>query len=260
MSDELPPGSRPAPSPGHPGPASSPSQVKPDPEAVRTAGADPAPHPKAGASKQAESQVSPFPATLPGAAEPESPSWAAQTLDGPPLPAGGLDAEVNLVGTVIADRYEVQQKVGQGSMGAVYVARHKTLGSRFAVKVMLSCQDAEESRRFLSEARLASRVHHPNTVYIADFGTLPSGRLYLVMEFLDGSTLAAIIAQGPLLPARACAIGAQIAHGLWAVHNKGIIHRDLHRLSSPSRKPAPAGRWKRYGTNHRPPGRKARLT
>lgn len=148
-------------------------------------------------------------------------------MDGPPLPPGILDAEVNLVGTVIADRYEVQQKVGQGSMGAVYVARHKTLGSRFAVKVMLNSQDAEESKRFLSEARLASKVQHPNTVYIADFGMLPSGRFYLVMEFLGGSTLAAIIAQGPLPPARACAIAAQIAHGLSAVHKKGIIHRDL---------------------------------
>lgn len=152
-------------------------------------------------------------------------------MDGPPLPPGILDAEVNLVGTVIADRYEVQQKVGQGSMGAVYVARHKTLGSRFAVKVMLNSQDAEESKRFLSEARLASKVQHPNTVYIADFGMLPSGRFYLVMEFLGGSTLAAIIAQGPLPPARACAIAAQIAHGLSAVHKKGIIHRDQYTLS-----------------------------
>lgn len=108
---------------------------------------------------------------------------------------------------------------------AVYVARHKALGSRFAVKVMLHARDEEDSRRFLSEARLASKVNHPNTVYIADFGTLPSGRFYLVMEFLRGSTLAAVLRNGPLPPARACAIAAQIAHGLSAVHKKGIIHR-----------------------------------
>ncbi len=219
MSDDLPPGSRRSASPGNAAP------TQPQNRAGASGGRDAAPPDTAGGTQNADSQACSFPDTLPSPSVPKPASWQDATLDGPPPNTEVQESPPNLIGTVIADRYEVLDKVGQGSMGAVYVARHKALGSRFAVKVMLHARDEEDSRRFLSEARLASKVNHPNTVYIADFGTLPSGRFYLVMEFLRGSTLAAVISKGPMPPARACAIAAQIAHGLSAVHKKGIIHR-----------------------------------
>lgn len=134
----------------------------------------------------------------------------------------------DLTGATISERYEVMSRLTQGGMGVVYQARHVLLDTVVALKVLLRGEEADQ-QRFLREARLASKINHPNTVYISDFGILPDGRTYLVMEYLKGRTLGSVLlTQGPCLDAlRACRIAVQIARGLQAVHDKGIVHRDL---------------------------------
>lgn len=132
-----------------------------------------------------------------------------------------------LVGTIIGERYDILSRLSAGGMGVVYKARHVLLDNLVAVKVLLKPQDLDAQRRFLQEAQLACKIQHPNTVYISDFGVLPDGRSYIVMELLRGQTIADVISKGRVAPIRVCQIGVQIARGLQAVHDKGIIHRDL---------------------------------
>ena len=136
-------------------------------------------------------------------------------------------AQDDLVGLILGERYEIAERLSAGGMGVVYRGRHIVLDSPIAVKILLKPQDAEAQRRFLQEAKLASLIRHPNTVYISDFGLLPDGRSYLVMEYLQGPTLRQALSDGRLTVARACRIARQIAEGLQAVHDKGIVHRDL---------------------------------
>jgi serine/threonine-protein kinase len=160
----------------------------------------------------------------------------AATSPGPSLGANGTvnkpreaADEGGLVGLVLGERYAIEECLSSGGQGVVYRARHIVLDSPVAVKILRQAQDADAQRRFLVEAKVASLIRHPNTVYISDFGLLPDGRSYLVMEYLSGPTLAAVLRQsGGRLPAgRACQIAFQIAQGLEAVHAKGIVHREL---------------------------------
>jgi len=132
-----------------------------------------------------------------------------------------------IVGTVIHDKYEVLELLSQGGMGVVYKARHLGLDTLVALKVLLKPEEPLAQKRFLSEARLASKVRHPNTVYISDVGVLEDGRAFLEMELLEGRTLSAELQNGPIQVLRACQIAVQMARGLQAVHDKGIIHRDM---------------------------------
>ncbi|HRI49788.1 MAG TPA: protein kinase, partial [Pseudomonadota bacterium] len=132
---------------------------------------------------------------------------------------------VDLVGLVLGERYEIKERLSAGGMGVVYKARHIVLESPVAVKVLLRPQDSTAQKRFLQEAKVASAIRHPHTVYISDFGVLSDGRSYLVMEFLQGPTLAKVLRAGPLEPVRACRIALQITQGLQAVHARGIVHR-----------------------------------
>ena len=147
--------------------------------------------------------------------------------------SGSLDpgiAEVvadPVLGAVLGERYLMQRRLSQGGMGVVYKARHVLLDSPVAVKILLQPQDPVAQQRFLQEAKLASTVKHPNTVYISDFGVLSDGRSYLVMELLKGPTLSRVIADGAIDTLRACRIALQIATGLQAVHDQGVVHRDL---------------------------------
>lgn len=161
---------------------------------------------------------------------PSAPPLAPEDLDRtapsyPPLEEAE-DADP-VVGAVLAERYQIESRLSQGGMGVVYRAKHVHLDTPVAVKILLQPQDPIAQRRFLEEAKMASLVHHPNTVYIADFGLLSDGRSYLVMELLVGPTLSKVIEAGPLEPLRACRIAQQIATGLQAVHDHGIVHRDL---------------------------------
>jgi len=111
-------------------------------------------------------------------------------------------------------------------MGVVYRARHVILNKHVAIKVLRKAHDEAAWKRFVQEAQTASSVNHYNVVGISDFGVI-SGHAYLVMELMEGQTLTDIINQGPVDPLRVCRIGAQIARGLQAVHDKGVVHRDL---------------------------------
>lgn len=134
------------------------------------------------------------------------------------------------VGRVLDGRYTVERILGEGGMGVVYFGRHKVIGKPVAIKI-LRAEMATRSvmvERFLNEARAASSIGSPHIVDISDFGELPDGATYLVMEFLDGQSLGQILmASGSLPTPRLIHLGKQIARGLAAAHARGIIHRDL---------------------------------
>ena len=132
-----------------------------------------------------------------------------------------------LLNTLVDGRYRVLSRLGDGGMGIVYRAEHTYLNKEFALKVMRPTRDVVDRQRFDQEARLASRIRHRNVVEISDFGILPTGQPYFVMELLRGETLGDAIYQGRIKPLLACLIGAQVASGLQAVHKQNVVHRDL---------------------------------
>ena len=136
----------------------------------------------------------------------------------------------DLVGSIVADRYHVLRKLGEGGMGQVYLAEHVKMGRRSAVKVMNPgmVHDADAISRFNREAANASRISHPNVAAVYDFGETDEGLIYLAMEFVEGPPLTTLIAQqGRLPPLRAADIARQVADALSAAHDMGIVHRDL---------------------------------
>ena len=135
-----------------------------------------------------------------------------------------------MIGQTIDGRYIVESLLGEGGMGTVYAARHAIIDKRVAIKVLRKEAAADESsaQRFIIEAKAASKIGHQNIVDITDFGVLPAGNAYFVMEFLDGPTLGKLVHElKHIPPARAVAISIQVARGLAAAHEKSIIHRDL---------------------------------
>ena len=135
-----------------------------------------------------------------------------------------------LVGTVLAERYAIVRRIGEGGMGAVYEARHAIIGKRVAVKVLLEkfLENQELIARLLQEARLASSIGHENIVDVTDYGTTSDGRAFVVMEFLDGEALAQLVVRDAPLPVeRSLAILRQVCSALSAAHAKGIVHRDV---------------------------------
>ncbi|HEX9632003.1 MAG TPA: serine/threonine-protein kinase [Gemmatimonadales bacterium] len=136
----------------------------------------------------------------------------------------------DLVGSVIAERYHISKKLGEGGMGAVYLGEHVKMGRKSAIKVMSSsmAHDPEAIARFNREASNASRINHPNVCAIYDFGETPDGVIYLAMEFIEGGSLGAVLDREGTLPIpRAADILAQTADALQAAHDLGIVHRDL---------------------------------
>ncbi len=134
-----------------------------------------------------------------------------------------------LVGTLIAGKYKIIKKIGEGGMGSVYIADQEPINRKVAIKVLLGklAEDEVAVKRFEQEARAISRMQHPNTVTIYDFGT-EDGRLYIVMEYLKGKTLTQVLRQDGVLAApRACKIMRQVCSSLADAHAAGIIHRDL---------------------------------
>jgi serine/threonine-protein kinase len=136
----------------------------------------------------------------------------------------------DLVGQVVADRYHVVRKLGEGGMGQVYLAEHVKMGRKSAIKVMnpAMVHDPDAVARFNREAANASRITHPNVCAIYDFGETPEGLIYLAMEFVEGEPLTDVLERERTLPApRAAAIFLQVADALQAAHDLGIVHRDL---------------------------------
>src|SRR5262245_21059187 len=131
----------------------------------------------------------------------------------------------------VVEGYVLRSRIGQGAMGTVYDAQHPGTGKRAAVKIL----STELSRfpgavgRFKVEARAASSIKHPGVVDIFSFNVLSDGRPYIIMELLEGETLAGYL--GRLRPARpviaAARVGSEIASIVAAAHAHGVLHRDL---------------------------------
>jgi serine/threonine-protein kinase len=145
-------------------------------------------------------------------------------------PASAADSRSTLIDQVIADRYRVVELIGRGGMGAVYRAEHIHIKKSFAFKVLhpeLTHQQ-EAVRRFEREAIAAARIDHPNVATAIDFGNLPTGEFYLVLDYVQGKSLRELLNQeGPLSEARTVRISRQIASALGAAHAANIVHRDL---------------------------------
>ncbi len=128
------------------------------------------------------------------------------------------------------NNYELKRLLGEGGMGAVYLAEHPLLGRKAAVKVLKPelAANTELVQRFLNEARAANAIHHPNIIDIIDVGLLPEGVPYMMMEFLEGESLAARLRRVQRLTVNeACKCARQTASALAAAHAVSIVHRDL---------------------------------
>jgi serine/threonine-protein kinase len=136
-----------------------------------------------------------------------------------------------LVGTVLADRYKLISKLGEGAMGWVFLAEHTEIGKKLAVKVMRPslCRLPEAVRRFRREARAATQVGSKHIVDVSDFGTTPNGAVFFVMEYLEnGEDLGtALKREGRFKWERVRNILVQLCDALQAAHDAGIIHRDV---------------------------------
>jgi serine/threonine-protein kinase len=130
---------------------------------------------------------------------------------------------------VIEEKYVVSRLLGRGGMGSVYLATQKRLNRPVAVKVLLAHLVGSSSMRtrFEREARIVARLRHPAIVTIHDFGVLPSGHAYLVMEYLDGDTLRKTIVGGAQTVDAALDILRPVGEAVDAAHRVGVVHRDL---------------------------------
>jgi eukaryotic-like serine/threonine-protein kinase len=135
-----------------------------------------------------------------------------------------------LVGQVLDGSYRIEQLLGEGGMGAVYIATQLRLDKSVAIKVMARglASNEEALERFRREAKVTSALGHPNIVQVFDFSTTPSGEPFLVMEFLEGEDLDQRLRRvGRLSPKEAVSVIKQVGSALAATHAKGIVHRDL---------------------------------
>ena len=133
------------------------------------------------------------------------------------------------VGTVIADTYTIEALLGRGGMGSVFLASHNRLpGKKVAIKMLHpDLADEEVLARFKREAQIATQLDHPNIVRVDDFITLPDGTPCMLLEYLQGETLAQRLRAGPLPLEHALSIVRQVGSALSAAHRAGIVHRDL---------------------------------
>jgi len=147
-----------------------------------------------------------------------------------PVPAPAAREDRGLEpGTILFGEYEIVNVLGVGGMGEVYRAHHRRLDEHRAIKVM----HAELSKRrgasefFYREAKALLAVRHPAVVHCHDLLSDDAGRVYLIMEMIEGIPLSRKLSDGPLNPDEVAILGARVAHGLAAAHRKGVIHRDL---------------------------------
>ena len=133
-----------------------------------------------------------------------------------------------MIGTSIGN-YRIERLIGEGGMGKVYLAEHPSIGRQAAVKVLTPTEagDPQIVSRFILEARAANAIRHPNIVDVYDSGVLAGGTPYIVMEYLEGETLAQTMAHGRVPVDDAIDWGCQIAEALAAAHARDVVHRDL---------------------------------
>ena len=142
----------------------------------------------------------------------------------------GLFPQQPKAGEIIADRYRIVSEIGRGAMGVVYRAEHVQISKVMAIKLLHRDleENPENAARFQREAEAASRLNHPNTVHVFDFGRTKSGSLYLAMEYVDGDDLGKLIDREGAMPfGRVAYVCAQVAGSVADAHAAGVIHRDL---------------------------------
>ncbi len=135
-----------------------------------------------------------------------------------------------MIGRVLAERYKLVEKIGEGGMGAIYKAVHTKMDRVCAIKLLTSLSTDSEAavERFKREARMASSIDNPHAVTIYDFGEAEDGLLYLAMEFIEGQQLTDMMKNKRIIgSARVVHIVQQVADALEAAHSLGIVHRDL---------------------------------
>lgn len=148
------------------------------------------------------------------------------------FPLGSIQKNTGdkFIGTTLPQGYHILELVGVGGMGRVYRAEQSVLGRTVAVKIVHPhlLSDENSVARFLTEARAASQLNHPNSISVYDFGRTENGNPYLVMEFLQGKDLAQILLEeGPIPLPRVLDILLQVLAALGEAHDLGIVHRDL---------------------------------
>ena len=144
--------------------------------------------------------------------------------------AGQAERSDPFLGVVLGAKYRIEEKIGEGGMGQIYMARHVTLKKRYAVKMLNSdfSRNQEAVERFRREATTAGELEHPNIINVTDIDYTEDGRAYIVMEFLDGRELRHDLSASGALPLdRLVRIFTQVCRALDAAHSKGIVHRDL---------------------------------
>lgn len=147
----------------------------------------------------------------------------------PTQPTDTYEPPDPLVGKLFDNRYEVVEKIGAGGMGAVYKARQLAMDRMVALKVIHPDQQADDVvvKRFYREMKTTSRIAHPNTVSVYDFGKSEEGEFFLAMELLDGKPLSELLDDGAIPVDKLIPIAVQIATALSAAHKEHVIHRDL---------------------------------
>src|SRR6266481_1754474 len=153
-----------------------------------------------------------------------------ETPVAPPLNETTLPQQSNLIGKTLDERYFIESELGQGGVGAVYLASDRKLHDKHVViKILLdkSLQNSWVVQKFQQEKEALARVDHPGVVGILDTGELPDGKPYLVMQYIDGMTLRSQIKPEGMPIDRAGEMIKQIGRALGAAHDKGIFHRDL---------------------------------
>jgi len=225
-----------------------PSQpVNEDSDTLRASSSEPSTPPKSRRS------VTPVPARIPshmpkpGPGSTPAPNRSSSrmkasapvSLGQPPPTVGALSmprtqkrstAQMITGGRIIANRYRIETLVGAGAVGAVFKASHVDLPRTFAIKLLHPHYRADPllMASFRAEARAASLLDHPNVTVVHDFGEEPDGLVYIVMEYLQGITLQALLdEERRLSPRRAIEILLQVCGALAAAHERGIVHRDV---------------------------------
>jgi len=191
-------------------------------EQTRHYGGGPAPKQEPGAATLGLAETEVAPTLIP--ARPAGPPGASA-----PVAVIAQPIPVELAPGTELGEYVVGRKLGEGGMGAVYAGEQPTIGKRVAIKVLAAhcAANPELLRRFVEEARAANLIHHPHIIDVFSFGQLPDGRLYFVMEFLDGESLADAIEHEHLRPDEIRRLLHQVCGALEATHRVGIVHRDL---------------------------------
>ena len=133
------------------------------------------------------------------------------------------------IGRELDGRYRVVELLGEGGMGSVYIAEHRTLRKQVAVKTIRPefAANRQAEARFTREAMATGKLDHPHVVSAIDYGRLPDGSAYLVTALVRGESLGRRLQRGPLTTAEVCLLGSQVADALVAAHAAGIVHRDL---------------------------------